>query len=98
MTAYEMIIQARRLREASSKINQAMETYEEAVETAKNTASDLASKWEGASKDAFVEHQENAYSWHKQIMSVVRNMVSVISQAIQQYEQMEDAVKNLMKG
>ena len=47
---------------------------------------------------AFVAQQENAYSWHKQILSVVRQMIDVIHKAVDLYNQMEDAVKSVVQG
>ena len=71
MTGLELIVQASELIQAANEMNQAMEIYQDAVESAKSAANDLAGKWEGATKDAFVRHQENAYSWHKQIINIV---------------------------
>ena len=94
----ELIVDAAELLQAANQMNQAAEIYEEAVETAKGAANDLASKWEGAAKDAFVAHQENAYSWYKQILNVVREMVQIIRKAVDLYNQMEDAVKSVVQG
>lgn len=93
-----LLVQAAELIQAANDMNQAMETYNEAVEAAKSAAADLASKWEGATKDAFVQHQENAYSWYKQIFQVVTDMIKVIRQVIDLYNDMEDAVKGIVKG
>ena len=98
MAVLEILVQASELIQAASEMNQAMETYEEAVEAAKTAAADLASKWEGAAKDAFVAQQENAYSWHKQIISIVTQMIGVIRKVVDVYNQMEDAVKNVVQG
>lgn len=96
--AMELLVQAAELLQAAMELNQASEIYEEAVEAAKAAAEDLASKWEGAAKDAFVRHQENAYNWHKQILVVVREMVSTIRKAVELYKQMEATVKGIMQG
>lgn len=96
--AIQLLVQAAELIQAANDMNAAMEVYQEAVENAKTAAADLASKWEGATKDAFVVHQENAYTWHKQIISIVTDMISVIRKAIELYEQTEEAVKKVVKG
>lgn len=98
MAIIELLVQASELIQAANDMNQAMETYEEAVEAAKSAAADLASKWEGATKDAFVVHQENAYTWHRGIISIVLEMISVVRKVVDLYNDMEDAVKNVVKG
>ena len=96
--AMELLVQAAELIQAANDMNQAMEVYETSVDEAKSAAADLASKWEGAAKDAFVAHQENAYSWHRQIIAVVINMISVIRQVIDLYKETEEAVKKVVQG
>jgi len=98
MAALEILVQAAELIQAANEMNQAMEIYEEAVETAKSAAADLASKWEGAAKDAFVVHQENAYNWHREIISIVLQMIDVVRKVRDLYEQTEQAVKNVLKS
>lgn len=98
MAMLEVLVQMHELIAAANKMNQAMETYQEAVENAKTAAADLASKWEGTAKDAFVTFQEDAYSWHKAIINVVRQMIEVIRKVADKYDEMENKVKNLMKG
>lgn len=78
--------------QAANEINQAVETYNEAVDTAKNAAEDLASKWEGDARDAFVASQENAYSWHQRIIAVVRQMIDVIRRISEDYAETEERV------
>ena len=98
MAVMELLVQAAELIQAAAEMNQAMEVYEEAVENAKTAAADLASKWEGAAKDAFVAHQENAYSWHRSIISIVLQMIDTVRKVVDVYNQMEDAIKNVVKG
>ena len=78
--------------QAANEINQAVETYNEAVDAAKNAAEDLASKWEGDARDAFVASQENAYSWHQRIIAVVRQMIDVIRRISEDYAETEERV------
>ena len=92
------LVQAAELIQAANEMNQATEIYESAVDSCKSAAADLASKWEGDAQKAFVAQQENAYSWHKQILSVVRQMIDVIHKAVDLYNQMEDAVKSVVQG
>lgn len=96
--ALEILVEIAELAAAANELNQASQIYEEAVEAAKSAAAELASKWEGESKEAFVVHQENAYSWHKQILSVVRQMVEVILKAVDTYEEVRQTLVNIAKG
>lgn len=93
-----LLVQAAELIQAANEMNQAMEIYEGAVENCQNAAADLASKWEGETKIAFVEHQENAYQWHKQILEIVREVIAVVRKAVDLYNTMEDAAKSAVQG
>ena len=93
-----MLVQAAELIQAANEMNQAMEIYQGAVENCKSAAADLASKWEGDAQKAFVAQQEHAYSWHTQIISIVRQMIDVVRKAVDLYNQMEDAVKSVVQG
>lgn len=85
----EILVQVQEMLAAVNDMNKAMEIYRDAVEQCKSAAEDLASKWEGEAKDAFVEHQEYAYSWYMKMLQVVLNMIDVIRKVIDAYEQME---------
>ena len=93
-----LLVQAAELIQAANEMNQAMEIYESAVENCQNAAADLASKWEGETKIAFVEHQEIAYQWHKQILEIVREVIAVVRKAVDLYNTMEDAAKSAVQG
>ena len=98
MSVGVILVQAAELLQAANEMNQAMEIYEGAVENCKTAAADLASKWEGSAQQAFVAQQENAYSWHKQMLNIVRQMIDVIRKAVDMYNEMEDAVKGIVQG
>lgn len=93
----DLLVHISELIQAAREINQAVETYNQAVETAQSAAADLASKWEGDARDAFVASQENAYSWHQKIMAVVREMIGVIQKIAQLYQETEERVKAIMQ-
>lgn len=94
----QILVELRQIQLAIADMNKAMELYRDAVEEAKTAAADLASKWEGAAKDAFVAHQENAYNWQLSIVVVVNEMIATIRKAMDMYEQMEAAVKIIVQG
>lgn len=93
-----LLVQATELLGAVRDMNKALETYNDAVEQCKTAANDLAAKWEGAAKEAFVSFEEDAYRWHHLILDVVRQMIDTIHKVIDLYENMENAVKNVVKG
>ena len=97
MTAIQLLVQAAEILQAIAEMNKAAETYRDAVDACKSAAEDLASKWEGAAKDAFVAHQQTAYNWHLQILEVIRKLIEAAQKAIELYEEMEDAVKSIVK-
>lgn len=98
MAVVEILVEIAELTQAANELNQASETYEEAVNAAKATAEELAANWEGEAKDAFVKHQENAYDFYKKMLNIVREMISVVRQAIQKYQEMADAVQSIVGG
>ena len=93
MSFVQLLVDSKEIIQALNDMNKAMEAYEEAVEQCKTTADDLASKWEGEAKEAFVVHQENAYSWYKQMIQTVVSMISTVRKAMDEYERMEETVK-----
>ena len=93
-----LLLKAQEVINAISEMNQAAETYNEAVDACKNAAAELASKWEGEGKEAFVTHEENAYTWHKEILQVVRDMISIINEALEQYRSMEDEALKIVSA
>ena len=98
MGLIELLVSAAEMLAALSDMNAAMDSYKEAVDAAKSAAEDLASKWEGASKDAFVAHEEDAYTWHNQILDVAKQMIETVRKVVDLYNSTEDAVKNIVKG
>ena len=98
MAIVELLVQASELIQAANQMNQAMETYQDAVETAKSAAADLASKWEGAAKDAFVNDQENAYNWYVSLTDVVYAIIEEARRCIDRYREAEERLKGIMKG
>lgn len=96
MAVMEILVEIAELTQAVNEMNQAAETYEEAVNSAKATAEELASNWEGDARDAFVAHQENAYDFYKKMLDVVREMIDIVKQAIQKYQEMVDTVQSIV--
>ena len=94
----EILVQLVELLQAAAEMNQAMELYHQAVDAAKTAAAELASKWAGDSRDAFVAHQEDAYNWHMSIIGVVNEMISLIRKAADLYDEVDRTVKGIVQG
>ena len=91
-----LIVDAAEIIAAVNAMNKAMDAYNDAVEQCEKAAEELASKWEGEAKEAFVQHQATAYSWYKQMIQVVLQMIDTIRKAVEQYEEMERTVLSKM--
>ena len=98
MDAMRLLVNAIELSQAAAKMNEAMEVYNEAIEAVKSSAADLASKWEGDAKQAFVTNQDEAYRWYSSIHSVVITIINTVKQVIEQYKQAEESIKSIVRG
>ncbi len=92
-----LLVQVAELTAAAANMNQAMESYREATNNVKAAAADLASKWEGAARDAFVADQENAYNWYVSLTDVVFAIIEEARRCIDRYRDAEDRLKAVMK-
>ena len=96
MSFAELLVNAAEIVAALSAMNKAMEAYNDAVEQCNKAADELASKWEGEAKEAFVQHQESAYSWYKQMIQTVLKMIEVVNQAVEEYTTRESYIASKM--
>ena len=96
--AIHMIVEYAKLAAAAAKMAEALMNYRESTKNVKSAADDLASKWEGATRDAFVEDQENAYNWYGQIAEVVSNVIQLAKDCLEQYQETEQRIKSIMKS
>ena len=96
--AIHMIVEYAKLAAAAAKMAEALMRYRESTKNVKSAADDLASKWEGATRDAFVEDQENAYNWYNQIAEVVSNVIQLAKDCLEQYRETEERIKSIMKS
>lgn len=98
MALLEIVVEISELVQTVNQMNQATEIYESAVNAAQSAADELASNWEGDARDAFVKHQENAYSFYKKMLDVLRQMIDIVNEAIKKYQEMMDAVESIVGG
>ncbi len=80
------------------EMNVALEEYNRAVGMVKTAADDLASKWEGAAKDAFVANQASAQKWYSGISTVVDAMIRMVRTLHDLYSNTEGNVTQIMSG
>jgi len=86
------------LSQAAAKMNEAMEVYNNAINAVKAAAADLASKWEGDTKEAFVRNQEEAYKWYSMIHNIVVGIIDLVKKVISMYQDAESKVKSIVQG
>ncbi len=98
MSAMRLLVNAIELTQASRDMNKAMEIYNQAIDTVKQAAADLASKWEGDTQKAFVKNQETAYKWYVSIRDVVKFIISTVTKVVNMYRETEERLKSIMKG
>lgn len=96
--AIHMIVEYAKLAAAAAKMAEALLSYRESTKNVKSAADDLASKWEGATRDSFVEDQEKAYNWYNQIAEVVSNVIQLAKDCLEQYQETEERMKSIMKS
>lgn len=75
------------LQTAGNKINQYAQDYRTAAESLKAAADQLASTWEGDSQVAFVNEQQNAYNWYKNMAAICEQYAQSMLTAAQKYQQ-----------
>ncbi len=93
-----LLVQWIELSQAAAKMNQAMEIYNNAINAVKSAAADLASKWEGDTKEAFVRNQEEAYKWYSMIHNIVVGIINLVKKVINMYKEAESKVKSIVQG
>ena len=86
------------LRQVSAQINQANEIIRSTKESCKSAAEELAKKWSGDARDAFVAEQVNATSWLEKMIAIIAELSSTIDKVNQTYSNVEQQVSNLIKG
>lgn len=94
----ELLVNISELTAAAAKMNEAVTSYREAIGQVKSAADDLASKWEGDAKVAFVNDQNNAYKWYISLADVVDAMIEEARRVAKRYEDNISNLKSIMKS
>lgn len=91
-----LLVQVSELMQAAAKMNDALENYREATGNVKTAAADLAGKWEGAAKEAFVNDQENAYRWYISMADVVMMIIMEARRCADLYQKAEEKISSML--
>lgn len=86
------------LRQVSAQIRQANDTINSVKQGVEAAANDLASKWEGEARDAFVAEQLNAKTWLEKMIGIIGEMISTIDKVNAAYSNVDKTVSDLIKS
>jgi len=78
--------QAQGMREAAKKLQTEAQSYETASNGAMTAANTLCGQWAGDARDAFMDEQNRAKNWYKQMADLLRDYASALNVAAQKYE------------
>ena len=93
-----IFVQFAELLECCEHLRKAIEYYNEAIEMTRRAAEDLASKWEGDAKEAFVADQQNALRWYGSLRDVAEAVVEAIKQNRNRYMDTASRLADIMRG
>jgi len=84
--ANQIVVTLPEVTAASTTIEQAVDTYEQASKSLKAAADNLASTWDGDSHNAFVQQQERAFTWYTEMVRIVRTYAAALKDAVKDYD------------
>lgn len=85
------------LQNAASNIDSSADEYENAATALKNAADALAATWEGDSQVAFVEEQDKAYEWYKEMAAICREFANAMKTAAEKYVETDSEAANTIR-
>jgi len=84
---------------AANKIAQEAQNFLDAANQVLAGAEALGQTWEGDSQVAFMNEQQQANEWYKQMVDIVNTYVTMLQNAVQKYQENEDLVtSNITAG
>lgn len=92
MTAGRIIVQYAQLREARHQMDAAVNTYNDCITQLKQAADRLAGSWEGDGQVAFVNSQNEAFSWYTEMGGIVGQIISTLNAIGELLENAEKAI------
>lgn len=93
-----LLVQISRLIEVWREIEQSLQIYRDAVNQAKSAGDELASKWQGDAREAFVAEHEKAYEWHQSMIGIIVVIIASIKETVSRYQEADRAAKNAITG
>lgn len=96
MTAFKVVTDE--LRGAARKIEECLQAYEQANASAKTAADDLAARWEGDARNAFVEEQQKAFEWYAKMTALIRTYAAAMEKAAKTYDTADDEAARIIKS
>lgn len=87
----EFMVTPETLRSTAKQIRAQVDAYRTATAAAKAAGDNLASKWEGVAKDAFVRREEQNQVWYKDIAEKVTAFAAELDAAAERYEQADSS-------
>lgn len=81
---------------AQADMIKAIQVYHEATEAVKSASDDIASKWEGDAKEAFVENERNAYTFYIGIKEIATGAAETVKKIIDDNSDMIQQFKNIV--
>lgn len=92
----EVLVDMAQLASAANNMQNALETYRWAIGNVKSAADALASKWEGDGKTAFVNDQQQAYTWYNSLAQCVQEMIAEARRTVERYRDHVSQLKSQM--
>ena len=83
---------------AQAQMIQALQAYQEATKAVDAAAKEVASQWEGDAKEAFVENENNAYSFYVGIHEVGLGAANAVGKMVEQYNDMQSQWKSTVSN
>ncbi|MBR4443437.1 MAG: WXG100 family type VII secretion target [Clostridia bacterium] len=92
----EVLVDMAQLSSAANNMQNALETYRGAIDNVKTAADNLASKWEGDGQVAFVNDQQQAYTWYNSLVQCVHEMIAEARRTVERYRDHVAQLKSQM--
>lgn len=83
---------------AAKRVEESIQQYEQATADAKAAADDLASKWAGDAQVAFVQEQEKAIAWLKQMAETSKGYADALKKYAKELRDRDNQGKGIISG
>lgn len=94
----EITVTISEMKSVAGTIERAVRDFREAAEQVFQCAEALSETWEGASRDAFIQEQQNANEWYNQMMDIVNDYVTILHTAADDYQTADTTAASIIRG